>query len=51
MAEQKAKDIEYIHSMGYITVDDLIAKGWTYKQTRKLVPAGRYNRRKYFNPL
>ena len=51
MAEQKAKDIEYIHSMGYITAEDLLAKGWTYKQTTKLVPVGKYKRLKYFNPL
>lgn len=50
-AEQKVKDVEYIHSMGYITVDDLLAMGWTYKQTRKLIPVGIYKKRRYFNPL
>jgi hypothetical protein len=51
MAEQKAKDIEYIHSMGYITVEDLMAMGWTYKQTRKLTPVGRYKKLRYFKPV
>ena len=49
MAEQKAKDIEYIHSMGYITTEDLIASGWKDKQIRKLTPVGRYKKLKYFN--
>lgn len=51
MAEQKAKDIEYIHSMGYITTEDLINMGWKDKQIRKLVPVGRYKKRKYFSQL
>lgn len=51
MAEQKAKDTEYIHSMGYITVEDLLKQGWTDKQVRGLEPVGRYKRMKYFvNP-
>lgn len=49
MAEQKAKDIEYIHSMGYITVEDLVALGWKDKQIGKLTPVGRYKKLKYFN--
>lgn len=49
MAEQKAKDVEYIHSMGYVTVDDLMAiMGWKDKQIRKLTPVGRYKKLKYF---
>lgn len=48
MAEQKAKDTEYIHSMGYITVEDLMKLGWTDKQIRKLTPVGRYKKLKYF---
>lgn len=48
MAEQKAKDTEYIHSMGYITVEDLMKLGWTDKQIRKLTPVGRYKNLRYF---
>lgn len=51
MAEQKAKDIEYIHSMGYITVEDLMKMGWKDKQIRKLTPVGKYKKLKYFMPL
>ena len=49
MAEQKAKDTEYIHSMGYVTTEDLVALGWKDKQIRKLTPVGRYKKLKYFN--
>lgn len=48
MAEQKARDNEYIHSMGYVTVEDLMTMGWKDKQIRKLTPVGILNRRKYF---
>lgn len=51
MAKQKDNTTEYIHSIGYITTEDLIAMGWKDKQIRKLTPVGRYKRLKYFKPL
>lgn len=49
MAENKQKDIDYIHSLGYIVCDDLVKAGWTYGKAVSLKPVGKYKRLKYFN--
>ena len=51
MELRKQETIDKIHSMGFVTMEDLMKEnGISYKQCRVFKEAGRLNRLKYFDP-